>query len=77
MSRTVCQYSSIDYIAIVEGYTYEGKFQEDPHIVFVTKSGTIIDVYNATFFSADKFKNETEIFFNEKGIEIKKFKTMD
>ncbi len=77
LSRTSCQYSSIDYAAIVEGYTYKGKFQEDEHIVFVTKSGTKIDVYNSTFFSADKFKKETEDFFIEKDIEIKKIKTID
>lgn len=77
LSRTSCQYSSIDYAAVVEGYTYKGKFQEDPHIVFVTKSGTTIDVYNSTFFSADKFKKETESFLKEKGIEIKEIKTTD
>ena len=77
LSRTSCQYSSIDYAAVVEGYTYKGEFQEDPHIVFVTKSGTTIDVYNSTFFSSDKFKNETESFLKEKGIEIKNLKTID
>lgn len=77
LSRTSCQYSSIDYAAFVEGYTYEGKFQEDPHIAFVTKSGTVIDVYNSTFFSADEFKKEAEGFLNEKGIEIIDIKTID
>lgn len=77
LSRTSCQYSSVDYVAVVEGYTYKGKFQEDPHIAFVTKSGTIIDVYNSTFFSADEFKKETEDFLNEKGIEIKTVKTIE
>ena len=77
LSRTSCQYSSIDYVAVVEGYTYKGKFQEDEHIVFVTKSGTIIDVYNSTFFSADAFKEETETFLKDKGIEIKEVKTID
>ena len=77
LSRTSCQYSSIDYAAIVEGYTYKGNFQEDKHIVFVTKSGTVIDVYNSTFFSADKFKEETETFLKEKDIEIKNIKTID
>ncbi|MEE1504722.1 MAG: hypothetical protein UGF89_10830 [Acutalibacteraceae bacterium] len=77
LSRTNCQYSSIDYAAVVEGYTYKGKFQKDEHIVFVTKSGTTIDVYNSTFFSADKFKKGTEKFLNEKGVEIKTLKTID
>ncbi len=77
LSRTSCQYSSIDYAAIVEGYTYKGEFQEDPHIVFVTKSGTTIDVYNSTFFSAEEFKNETESFLREKDIGIKEIKTIE
>ncbi len=77
LSRTSCQYSSIDYAAVVEGYTYKGEFQEDEHIVFVTKSGTTIDVYNSTFFSAETFKKETESFLNDKGIEIKTIKTID
>ena len=77
LSRTSCQYSSIDYAAIVEGYNYNGKFQEDPHIVFVTKSGTTIDLYNSTFLSAEIFKKETESFFKEKGIKIKTLKTTD
>ncbi len=77
LSRASCQYSSIDYAAVVEGYTYKGKFREDPHIVFVTKSGTIIDVYNSTFFSSDKFKKDTESFLNEKGIEIKTIKSLE
>ncbi len=77
LSRTSCQYSSIDYAAIVEGYTYKGEFQKDEHIVFVTKSGTTIDVYNSTFFSAEKFKKETKLFLNEKGIKIKQIKSIE
>lgn len=77
LSRTNCEYSSIDYAAVVEGYTYEGEFNEDPHIVFVTKSGTVIDVYNATFFSTEDFQKESESFLKEKGIEIREIKTID
>ena len=77
LSRTSCQYSSIDYVAIVEGYTYKGKFQKDEHIVFVTKSGTIIDVYNSSFFSAEEIKNETENFLKSKGIPFKHPKSLE
>ncbi len=77
LSKASCQYSSIDYAAFVEGYTYKGEFQRDEHIVFVTKSGTIIDIYNSTFFSAGKFKKETEDFLKDKGIEIKEVKTIE
>ena len=77
LSKASCQYSSVDYAAVVEGYTYKGKFQKDEHIVFITKSGTIIDVYNSTFFSADEFKEETEDFLQNKGIKIKEVKTIE
>ncbi len=77
LSRTSCQYSSIDYVALVEGYTYKGEFQEDPHIVFVTKSGTTIDVYNSTFFSAEAFKKETESFFESKDIPFNQIQTIE
>ncbi len=77
LSRTTCEYSSIDYVALVDGYTYKDEFQEDPHIVFVTKSGTIIDVYNSTCFSSEEFKKGTESFLKERGIEIKELKTIE
>lgn len=77
LSRSVCQYSTIDYAAFVEGYTYKGEFQEDPHIVFVTKSGITIDLYNSTFYSAEDFKNDTSAFLKEKGIKIKEIKTIE
>ncbi len=76
LSKTSCEYSSIDYVAVVEGYTYKGDFQEDPHIVFVTKSGTKLDVYNSTFFSTDKFKEETEQFLKRKNIPLKQIQTI-
>ncbi|MGN1317335.1 MAG: hypothetical protein ACI4VW_09800 [Acutalibacteraceae bacterium] len=77
LERTSCQYSSVDYAAVVEGYTYKGEFQEDKHIVFVTKSGSVIDLYNSTFFSSEKFLAETETFLKEKNIEIKELKTIE
>ena len=76
LSRTSYQYSSIDYVAVVEGYTYKGEFQEDPHIIFVTKSGTTIDVYNSTFFSAEKFKKETKSFFESKDIPFEQIRVI-
>ena len=77
LSRATCQYSTIDYTAFVEGYTYKGEFQEDPHIVFVTKSGATIDLYNSTFYSAEKFKEETEAFLESKDIPFKHFQVID
>lgn len=76
-SRSICLYSSVDYAAVIDGYTYDGKFQEDKHIVIVTKSGIEIDLYNSTFFSAEEFQEKTEDFLEEKGIPIRHFKTIE
>lgn len=75
-SREECKYSSIDYIAIVEGYYYDDIFFEDNHVVFVTKSGAKIDLYDSTFFSAKEFEKKTADFFTEKDIEIKHVKAL-
>ncbi len=77
LSQNEINYSAIDYFALVDGYTTDGKFRKDPHIIAVTKSGEKIDLYNSTCFSAEKFKTETNDFFSEKGIEFKSFKTTE
>ncbi len=76
LSKTFCEYDSINYAAIVEGYYYDNSFREDPHIVLVTKSGEKLDLYNSTFFSTEKFEKETVPFLAEKGIETKYLKTI-
>lgn len=77
LSQNETDYSAIDYFALVEGYNINGKFQKDSHIVAVTKSGTTIDLYYSTYFSAEGFKKESTEFFTEKGIEFKSIKTTD
>ena len=77
LSQSEINYSAIDYFALVDGYTIDGKFQKDPHIIAVTKSGEQIDLYNSTFFSAEKFKENSTEFFEEKGIEFKEIKTFN
>lgn len=77
LSRSSCKYSSVDYIAVVDGYTINGEFNEDKHIVIITKSGVKLDLYNSTFFSAREFEEKTTAFFAEKGIEINHFKTLE
>ena len=76
LSQNECQYDVIDYFAIVEGYEIDGEFQKDPHIVAVTTSGTEIDLYNSSCFSTEDFKEKTETFLTEKGIEIENVKTI-
>ena len=77
LSQSEINYSAIDYFALVDGYTIDGKFQKDPHIIAVTKSGEQIDLYNSTFFSAEKFKEKSTEFFEYKGIEFKEIKNFN
>ena len=77
LSQSEINYSAIDYFALVDGYTIDGKFQKDPHIIAVTKSGEQIDLYNSTFFSAEKFKEKSTEFFEDKGIEFKEIKNFN
>ncbi len=77
LSQETCRYESVDYFAVVEGYIIgENKFTEDKYIAVKTKSGAVIDLYNSTCFTAETF-TEREEFFKEKGIEIKKVKTVE
>lgn len=77
LSQNEINYAAIDYFALVYGYTVDGKFQKDPHVIAVTKSGEQIDLYNSTFFSAEKFKENSTEFFEEKGIEFKEIKNFN
>ena len=77
LSQSEINYSAIDYFALIDGYTIDGKFQKDPHIIAVTKSGEQIDLYNSTFFSAEKFKEKSTEFFEDKGIEFKEIKNFN
>ena len=76
LTQSECQYDVIDYFAIVEGYEYDGKFQKDPHVVAVTKSGSKIDLYNSSYFSTESFKESGSKILADKGIEIKSVKTI-
>ena len=76
LSQSVCNYESIEYFAVIEGYTYKDTFKEEKYLLARTISGSTIDLYNSTFISVENvLKNED--FFKEKGIEIKTFKTIE
>ena len=63
-------------IALVEGYTENEKFHEQKHIAIVTKSGTVIDLYNSTCLSGESvIKSIT--FANDYNIKIKTVKTIE
>ena len=77
LSQSVCEYKSVDFIGVIEGFCDEkGNFYEEKYVVIKTASGQSLDLYNSTRLSADiVLKNEA--FFTEKGIEIKSFKTFE
>lgn len=75
-SQSECQYSSVEYFAIVDGFKTDKTFKKEPYVVAVTKSGEKIDLYNSTFLTADIFRKETD-FLQDKGITIKEFKTIE
>ena len=71
-----CSYKAIDTIALVEGYMENEKFHEQKHIAIVTKSGTVIDLYNSTCLSGESvIKNIT--FADDHNIKIKTVKTIE
>ncbi len=75
LSHEECKYNSVDTIALVEGYSENEKFYEQKHIAVVTKSGTVIDLYNSTWLSGeDIMKNLT--FTQDYGIETKTVKSI-
>lgn len=76
LKQSECQYSSIEYFAVIDGFKVENDFKKDPHIVAVTKSGEKIDLYNSTFLTADIFEEKTE-FLKDTGMAVKEFKTIE
>lgn len=76
LSQSSCDYSSVDFIGVIEGFYSENKFYEEKYIVIRTVSGQTIDLYNSTWLSFNDFMTN-ENFFKEKGIEIKSFKTFE
>ncbi len=71
-----CDYSSVKAFIIADGFMQEDEFCEGKHLLVETISGRVIDLYYSTYYSTDKII-ENEDFFNEKGIEIKRFKTLE
>ncbi len=76
LSHQECKYESVDTIALVEGYVQNEKFYEQKHIAIVTKSGTVIDLYNSTCLSGEDIMNNIT-FISDYGIETKTVKTIE
>ncbi len=77
LNQSVCEYKSIDFIGVIDGfYDEKGNFYEEKYVVVKTISGQTIDLYNSTWLSADIILKSKD-FFVEKGIQIKQFKTFE
>ena len=76
LSQSVCNYESVEYFAIIEGYMVKDKFTEEKYVIARTISGATIDLYNSTYYSADEILKNKD-FLKEKNIGIKQFKTIE
>ena len=70
LSKSFCEYSSIDYIGILNGYYHNDEFVEDECFFIVTKSGERIDLYNSSFFSVPDFEEKAVPVLQEMGIKV-------
>jgi hypothetical protein len=76
LSQAQCDYSSVEFIGIIEGYYVEKEYFKESYAVVRTISGRTIDLYNSTWYSCKEItKNKKH--FEKQGIEIKTFKTIE
>ncbi len=78
LSQQTCNYDSIEFAAIITEEAEKGSFLPDEkYVVLYTKSGTIIDLYNSSYISAEETKNEIHSAFSHKNISVKEYKSVD
>lgn len=78
LSQQTCNYDSVEFAAIINE-TSEGSsfFTDEKYLVLYTKSGTVINLYNSSYISAEETKNEIVSAFSDKNIAVKEYKTID
>ena len=78
LSQQVCNYDSIKLIAIINESADDRIFSIDErYIVLYTNSGTVIDLYNSTYLSADEVIKELQPLLKEKNISVKEYTSVD
>ena len=76
LSHQECRYEAVSTVVLVEGYEENEKYHPQKHVAVVTKSGTVIDLYNSTWLSGDDVI-ENLALLSDYGIETKTVKTIE
>ncbi len=78
LSQQACNYDSIKFAAIINETAEKNSiFPDEKYLVLYTKSGTIIDLYNSSYISAEETKDEILSAFSNKNISVKEYKSLD
>ncbi len=78
LTQSICDYDSIEFAAIItENESDKLLYPDEKYIVFYTKSGTIIDLYNSTFLSVEEIKVDISQILEGKNIPVKEYKNID
>ena len=76
LSHQECRYEAVSTVVLVEGYEENEKYHPQKHVAVVTKSGTVIDLYNSTWLSGDDVI-ENLALLSDYSIETKTVKTIE
>ncbi len=77
LSQQTCSYEAINFVAVVTEEAEKPFFPDEKYLVFYTKSGTVIDLYNSSFISAKETTDELTDVLIEENIAIKEYKSID
>ncbi len=77
LSQQECSYEAIEFSAIINEKSQSKFLPDEKYLVLYTKSGTVIDLYNSSFISAEEIKNELPHVLAEKNISVKEYKSID
>ncbi len=78
LSQQTCNYDSIEIAAIINETAEESSvLPDEKYLVLYTKSGTVIDLYNSTYFSSEESKDDIPSIFFSKNISVKEYKTLE
>lgn len=77
LSQQTCSYEAINCVAVITEEVEKSFLPDEKYLVFYTKSGTVIDLYNSSFISAEEIKNNLTDVLAEKNIALKEYKSTD
>ena len=77
LSQQSCSYEAIEFSAIVNEKAEKTFLPDEKYLVLYTKSGTVIDLYNSSFISAEETKNKLNDVLTDKNIAVKEYSSID